>query len=143
MFMLRMIGSNSGDFVCTQVLHNLWKLFLYKKYTLKHESKKSLADPELYPTNYQITESEDEKSKFNRKNKISAITKLFKDQRKSSRLVPTKQKELRAKPLASIRRKSEFPRQEPHEDNTLTYTELKRKSRAKLGNRSKTQSEHT
>lgn len=32
MFMLRMIGSNSGDFVCTQVLHNLWKLFLCKKY---------------------------------------------------------------------------------------------------------------
>lgn len=27
-----MIGSNSGDFVCTQVLHNLWKLFLCKKY---------------------------------------------------------------------------------------------------------------
>ena len=35
--MLRMIGSNSGDFVCTQVLHNLWKLFLFKKYTLKQE----------------------------------------------------------------------------------------------------------
>lgn len=31
MFMLRMVGSNSGDFVCTQVLHNLWKLFLCKK----------------------------------------------------------------------------------------------------------------
>ena len=29
--MLRMVGSNSGDFVCTQVLHNLWKLFLCKK----------------------------------------------------------------------------------------------------------------
>ena len=33
--MLRMIGSNSGDFVCTQVLHNLWKLFLCKKFILK------------------------------------------------------------------------------------------------------------
>lgn len=31
--MLRMIGSNSGDFVCTQVLHNLWKLFLCKKFS--------------------------------------------------------------------------------------------------------------
>lgn len=29
--MIRMVGSNSGDFVCTQVLHNLWKLFLCKK----------------------------------------------------------------------------------------------------------------
>jgi hypothetical protein len=27
-----MIGSNSGDFVCTQVLHNLWKLYLCKKF---------------------------------------------------------------------------------------------------------------
>jgi hypothetical protein len=34
MFMIRMIGSNSGDFVCTQVLHNLWKLFLCKQTTL-------------------------------------------------------------------------------------------------------------
>lgn len=33
--MLRMVGSNSGDFVCTQVLHNLWKLFLCKKFVLK------------------------------------------------------------------------------------------------------------
>jgi hypothetical protein len=33
MFMIRMIGSNSGDFVCTQVLHNLWKLYLCKKFT--------------------------------------------------------------------------------------------------------------
>jgi hypothetical protein len=39
MFMLRMIHSNSGDFVCTQVLHNLWKLFLYKKFILKNEKK--------------------------------------------------------------------------------------------------------
>ena len=29
--MLRMVGSNSGDFVCTQVLHNLWKLYLCKQ----------------------------------------------------------------------------------------------------------------
>lgn len=34
-----MIGSNSGDFVCTQVLHNLWKLFLCKK-AIQSESKK-------------------------------------------------------------------------------------------------------
>lgn len=34
MFMIRMIGSNSGDFVCTQVLHNLWKLFLCKQHSL-------------------------------------------------------------------------------------------------------------
>jgi hypothetical protein len=31
-----MIGSNSGDFVCTQVLHNLWKLYLCKKYMIKN-----------------------------------------------------------------------------------------------------------
>ncbi len=36
--MLRMIGSNSGDFVCTQVLHNLWKLFLFKKYNRKNNA---------------------------------------------------------------------------------------------------------
>lgn len=36
MFMLRMISSNSGDFVCTQVLHNLWKLFLFKKFVLNN-----------------------------------------------------------------------------------------------------------
>jgi hypothetical protein len=43
--MIRMIGSNSGDFVCTQVIHNLWKLFLCKKHIqessrLKKENKK-------------------------------------------------------------------------------------------------------
>lgn len=40
MFMLRMIGANSGDFVCTQVLHNLWKLFLCKKCS-SHSASKS------------------------------------------------------------------------------------------------------
>jgi hypothetical protein len=45
MFMLRMIGSNSGDFVCTQVLHNLWKLFLFKKLT--HMSWHSLCIPQI------------------------------------------------------------------------------------------------
>jgi len=45
MFMLRMIGSNSGDFVCTQVLHNLWKLFLYKKFS-QNDSKSSLVTSE-------------------------------------------------------------------------------------------------
>ena len=45
MFMLRMVGSNSGDFVCTQVLHNLWKLFLCKKFILKEmKNGKSLAE---------------------------------------------------------------------------------------------------
>jgi hypothetical protein len=39
-----MIGSNSGDFVCTQVLHNLWKLFLCKKYAFaKLQESKSKA----------------------------------------------------------------------------------------------------
>jgi hypothetical protein len=38
MFMLRMIQSNSGDFVCTQVLHNLWKLYLCKKHNYNTNS---------------------------------------------------------------------------------------------------------
>ena len=43
--MLRMVGSNSGDFVCTQVLHNLWKLFLCKKFILREmKNGKSLND---------------------------------------------------------------------------------------------------
>jgi hypothetical protein len=41
MFMLRMVASNSGDFVCTQVLHNLWKLFLCKKQLLNSENQNS------------------------------------------------------------------------------------------------------
>ena len=48
MFMLRMIGSNSGDFVCTQVLHNLWKLFLFKKFSFKnyvHNDQTEVARP--------------------------------------------------------------------------------------------------
>lgn len=45
MFMLRMIGSNSGDFVCTQVLHNLWKLFLYKRYVRSKGSSISSSSP--------------------------------------------------------------------------------------------------
>ena len=47
MFMLRMVGSNSGDFVCTQVLHNLWKLFLCKKFVLK-EMKTSKSQEESF-----------------------------------------------------------------------------------------------
>jgi hypothetical protein len=39
MFMLRMVASNSGDFVCTQVLHNLWKLFLCKKQLLNSDNQ--------------------------------------------------------------------------------------------------------
>jgi hypothetical protein len=51
--MIRMIGSNSGDFVCTQVLHNLWKLFLCKKHVqetsrLKKENKKKITINEAY-----------------------------------------------------------------------------------------------
>ncbi len=62
MFMLRMIGSNSGDFVCTQVLHNLWKLFLFKKFVVKNDrpNKKEQMKSSKETNNYSSDEDEDE-----------------------------------------------------------------------------------
>jgi len=64
MFMLRMIGSNSGDFVCTQVLHNLWKLYLYKKFS-QNDSKNSLITNERQTTSNDENEEKTRKRKFN------------------------------------------------------------------------------
>ena len=61
MFMLRMIGSNSGDFVCTQVLHNLWKLYLCKKYVLNKKGSKCSGKM------FNETDNDEENSAFDKK----------------------------------------------------------------------------
>ena len=65
--MLRMIGSNSGDFVCTQVIHNLWKLFLFKKFVLKNENTNSRHDDQ----NSYTTDDNEENLKARKTNKKS------------------------------------------------------------------------
>ena len=42
MFMIRMIGSNSGDYVCTQLLHNMWRLFLFKRHFVAQEANQNI-----------------------------------------------------------------------------------------------------
>lgn len=96
MFMLRMIGSNSGDFVCTQLLHNLWKLFLFKRHAFRKNTKEHTEDfPDqdilIEDSNYLHQDesnqsSEDEEFKMKRskhsqiqKKKKTIFTKLFKE----------------------------------------------------------------
>lgn len=95
--MLRMIGSNSGDFVCTQVLHNLWKLFLFKKYTIKQEKMRLsnsnvdevfITTPKgraqsIYPNINIINDlsSCDSEKESKTKNSVKAIRKFFKEQK--------------------------------------------------------------
>lgn len=102
--MLRMIGSNSGDFVCTQVLHNLWKLFLFKKYTIKQEKirlSNSNVD-EVYITaphrraqsiysnmNINDMSSCDSEKESKTKNSVKAIRKFFKESQQKSTKGPT------------------------------------------------------
>ena len=63
MFMLRMIASHSGDFVCTQVIHNLWKLYLFKNYrqSLKQQQQPNSGDE---------NDSRDESSPVSRATKL-------------------------------------------------------------------------
>lgn len=148
MFMLRMIGSNSGDFVCTQVLHNLWKLFLFKKYTMKNdaEASKTLSQSKTTIHDNFNSMSTDEDVFINsgpRKSstgtKLQAISKLFKEQ-KSARI----RNDLNPKMLTKRKsecvnsRRNEFQSKqstksnpEAHKLESPTYTELKRKLRAK------------
>lgn len=63
--MLRMVGSNSGDFVCTQVLHNLWKLFLCKKCILPRAKVKG-SGPSL-----SAAQTDDESTSHQRKRTAS------------------------------------------------------------------------
>ena len=71
MFMLRMIGSNSGDFVCTQVLHNLWKLFLFKKFVVKNDrpSKKEKTNSSIETSSYSSDDYEEPKEEIKPKTK--------------------------------------------------------------------------
>ncbi len=130
--MLRMIGSNSGDFTCTQVLHNLWKLFLFKKYTLKHEAAKKAAGLNgsgniKENKTFKLMSSDDDNDCVNElKPKVSS--RFGKEQRLIKNRASTNPKKLfRAKTEmgASINFKLTSPKEE------MSYTELKRKLRAK------------
>lgn len=141
--MLRMIGSNSGDFVCTQVLHNLWKLFLFKKFTLKNERNKrnetvitSHARTYIHENDFtsNTLSSEDEpdslRSSAFPQNKMTQITKIFKDQKSAAK----KRNDFNPKKLYKAKSDAVYLKKANQrvddDDNQLTYTELKRKSRA-------------
>jgi hypothetical protein len=135
MFMLRMIGSNSGDFTCTQVLHNLWKLFLFKKYTLKNDSaRKALSTNEggsaniRENKNFKLLSSEDDEVFDESRPKQQGSFRIGKEQRSvKSRMKANPKKLFRATTEAtpSVNFKLSSPKEE------LSYTELKRKLRAK------------
>ena len=142
--MLRMIGSNSGDFVCTQVLHNLWKLFLFKKFTLKTERNKrnetvitnharTYIHENDFTSNTLSSEEETEPKRATQQNKMTSITKIFKDQKTAT----AKRNEFNPKKLHKaksdavyLKKSTNYQRTDDDNDGQLTYTELKRKSRA-------------
>ena len=149
MFMLRMIGSNSGDFVCTQLLHNLWKLFLFKRYAFRHNQKeysKSFADQDIVieDTNYFYQEknqsSEDEEFKIkktknsNPKKKKTLFTKFFKEP--AHPVIKRKEPNLNR----SFKIKSTFS-QPQRENSSQNYAEIQRFQsikRVTIANKAKT-----